>query len=117
MGLEVSWNLKAREADRTRRGTKTVGRYERVLWVRRSRPETKTRGQIVYLGWGVVMAGLVGQGRRQGGQESAQYKGWQGSPKVTTVSPRWREGASVSCQGYPGVGGWLRLSPGHLDLP
>lgn len=104
MGLEVSWNLKARKADRTRQGTKTAGRYERVLWgsQRQTRDKDSRANRLFGVGGG--------DGRtcwdREGGREARSRhstRAGRGPPTVTTVSPHWREGASV----LPGVPrGW-----------
>ena len=49
--------------------------------VHRGRPETKTRGQIVYLGWGVAMEGLVGTGKEAGRPGVGTAHGLAGVPQ------------------------------------
>lgn len=105
MGLEVPWNLKARKADRTYQGTKIEGRYERVLWGLQK--QTKDlRANRLFAGVGGQWQDLLGQGRRQGGQESAQHRGWQGSPNSDHGEPALERRCHSVLPGVP-WGRWL----------
>lgn len=87
MGLEVSWNLKAREADRTRRGTKTVGRYERVLWGSQKQTRDKDSRANRLFGVGGGDGRTCGTGKKAGRPGVGTVQGLAGVPQSDHGEP------------------------------